>query len=105
MDEIAILKELDPEALSEEANKDFEEMIVYITDSTEDLCDEAAEDESPQEEEEYKKANFARASLILRSFLSIFQALLKRGLPYLERIVAFFSRTFRRDKGKRGGQR
>jgi hypothetical protein len=78
VDEIAILKELDPEALSEEANKDFEEMIVFITDSTEDRCDEAAEDERHQEEEEYKKANLARASLILRRFRSIFQVLLKR---------------------------
>lgn len=51
MNEIAILTELDPEALSDEAAKDFEEMIVYITDSTEDLCDEETEDECYEEEE------------------------------------------------------
>ena len=52
MDEIAILTELDPEALSDEAAKDFEEMIVYITDSTEDLCGEEAQDECSDKEEE-----------------------------------------------------
>jgi hypothetical protein len=52
MDEIAILTELDPEALSDQADKDFKEAIVYITNSAEDLCDEEAEDECSDEEEE-----------------------------------------------------
>ena len=43
MNEVDILNELMGETLSQEVIKDLEEMVIYITDSAEDLCDEEAE--------------------------------------------------------------
>ncbi len=52
MNEVDILNELMGETLSQEVIKDLEEMVIYITDSAEDLCDEEAEDECSDEEAE-----------------------------------------------------
>jgi hypothetical protein len=84
MIEIVTLDELKAEVFSQEEIEDLDEMIIYISDETDEPYEGEAEAERLQEERKSRIAIFARYTLILRRVWSIFLTRIKRRLPFLK---------------------